>query len=130
LSVVAGVIFVVVVTTLVDVVLHVAGVYPPPGQPLSHGDAVLATSYRVILGIAGAWITARLAPGSPMKHALILGVVGTVLGLAGVVLTWNQGLGPAWYPVALAVLALPQSWAGGRIYERWPAEGRHGAAGA
>jgi hypothetical protein len=43
--------------------------------------------------------------------------VGLVLGLVGVVATWNLGLAPRWYPIALAVLAIPQCWAGGRIYE-------------
>jgi hypothetical protein len=52
-----------------------------------------------------------------MKHALTLGIVGTLLGLAGVMATWNLGLGPRWYPIALAVLAMPQCWAGGRLYE-------------
>jgi len=51
-----------------------------------------------------------------MKHAMILGIVGTVLGVVGVVATWNRGLGPRWYPIALAVLAIPQCWVGGRIY--------------
>ena len=48
---------------------------------------------------------------------MILGVVGTVLGLVGVVATWNQGLGPRWYPILLAVLAIPQCWLGGKLYE-------------
>jgi hypothetical protein len=52
-----------------------------------------------------------------MKHALILGVVGTVLGIVGLVATWNLNLGPRWYPVALAVLAIPQCWLGGQIHE-------------
>ena len=67
--------------------------------------------------VGGAWLTARLAPEKPMKHAIILGCVGVVLGLVGVVATWNLGLGPRWYPISLAVLAIPQCWAGGRIYE-------------
>ena len=120
-AVVAGVVFVIVVTTLADVALHVAGVFPPMEQPIDDRLALLATSYRIVIGVAGGWLTARLAPTSssmtPMKHAIVLGLVGTVLGLAGVVATWNMGLGPRWYPVALAVLALPQCWAGGRIHE-------------
>ena len=116
-AVVAGVLFIIVVTTLVDIVLHAAHVYPPMNERLSDGLALLATAYRVVISIGGAWLTARLAPQKPMKHALILGGVGTVLGLAGVVATWNLGLGPHWYPIALAVLAIPQCWVGGRIYE-------------
>jgi len=48
---------------------------------------------------------------------MILGYVGVVMGLIGVVVTWNKGLGPRWYPIALVVLAIPQSWLGARIYE-------------
>ncbi len=116
-AVVAGVLVIVVVSTLVDIVLHVAGVFPPMDQPMDDAQCLLATSYRIVISIAGAWLTARLAPHKPMKHALILGCVGMVLGLAGVVVTWNLGLGPRWYPIALVVLAIPQCWAGGKIYE-------------
>jgi hypothetical protein len=52
-----------------------------------------------------------------MRHAIILGVVGTILGLVGVVVSWGKGLGPTWYPIAIAVLAIPQCWAGGKIHE-------------
>jgi hypothetical protein len=116
-AVVAGVLFIIVATTLVDIVLHVARVYPPMNQPINDSLAALATAYRVAISIAGAWLTARLAPGDPMKHAMILGTMGVVLGLAGVVATWNLGLGPRWYPIALVVLAIPQCWLGGKLYE-------------
>ena len=116
-AVVAGVLFIIVVTTLVDIVLHAIHVFPPMNQPINDALALLATCYRVVISIGGAWLTARLAPEKPMKHALILGVVGVVLGLVGVVVTWNLGLGPRWYAIALVVLAIPQCWAGGRIYE-------------
>jgi hypothetical protein len=105
-----------VVTTVVDIVLHVLGVFPPMDQPIGNALALLATAYRVVISIGGAWLTARLAPAHPMKHALILGYVGVALGLVGLVATWNMGLGPRWYPVALVVLAIPQCWAGGKLY--------------
>ena len=116
-AVVAGVLFIVVVSTLVDIVLHALRVFPPMQEPINDSLALLATSYRVVISIAGAWLTARLAPDEPMKHAMILGVVGTVLGLVGVVATWNAGLGPRWYPILLAALAIPQCWLGGKLYE-------------
>jgi uncharacterized membrane protein len=115
-AIVAGVLVVIVVTTLIDVALHAADVFPPMDQPINDWQSLLATLYRVVVGIAGAWVTARLAPDTPMKHALILGLAGTILALVGVVATWNLGLGPRWYPIALVVLAVPQSWAGGRLY--------------
>ena len=97
-AVVAGVLVIIGVTTVVDIVLHAAGVFPPMEQPIDDKLALLATSYRVVISVAGAWLTARLAPANPMKHALILGAVGVVLGLVGLVVTWNLGLGPRWYP--------------------------------
>src|SRR5215813_9758167 len=109
-AVLAGVLFIIVVTTLVDIVLHAAGVFPPIGQPISDTLALLATLYRTIISVCGAWLTARLAPNQPMKHAQVLGLAGVMLGLVGVVTTWNLGLGPRWYPIALTLLAIPQCW--------------------
>jgi hypothetical protein len=116
-AVAAGVVFVVVVTTIVDVVMHLTRVFPPIDQPINGSQALLATSYRIVIGVAGAWLTARLAPDRPMTHAMRLGYVGVVLGLVGLAATWNLGLGPRWYPIALVALAIPQCWLGGTIYE-------------
>ena len=115
-AIAAGVIFIVVVSTLADAVLHAVGVYPPWDQPIDDKLSLLATSCRFAISVAGAWLTARLSPADPMKHAMILGYVGTLMGLVGVVATRNMGMGPRWYPIALAVLAIPQCWAGGKIY--------------
>jgi hypothetical protein len=117
-AVIAGVLVIVGVTTLVDIVLHVARVFPPMDQPIDDRLALLATAYRIVISIGGAWLTARLAPNRPMRHAMILGGLGVVLGLIGVIATWNLALGPRWYPIALVVLAIPQCWVGGKIYER------------
>lgn len=116
-AVVAGVLCIFILSTLVDVVLHAVHVYPPWDQPIDDRLAAIATAYRIVISVAGAWLTARLAPDKPMKHAMILGVVGVVLGLLGLLATWNKGLGPHWHPIALVVLAIPQCWVGGRLYE-------------
>ena len=116
-AVVAGILVAVLLTTLIDFVLHATGVYPGSGTPLTDGLAALATAYRVAIGIGGAWLTARLAPNRPMLHALIAGGIGAFVALVGVVVTWNSNLGPHWYGIALAVLALPQSWLGARLVE-------------
>jgi hypothetical protein len=116
-AVVAGLVSVIVATTVVDIVLHAVGVFPPWEVPIDDKLSLLSTFYRVVISVAGAYLTARLAPQRPMKHAVILGVVGTVLGTLGVVATWGKGMGPTWYPIALAVLALPQCWVGGKLYQ-------------
>lgn len=117
-AVVAGVLFTIVVTTLVDILLHLVHVFPPMGQPLDDRLSAIALSYRIPITIAGAYLTAKLAPANPMKHAMILGVVGTALGGLGVVATLGKNMGPAWYPVSLAVLAIPLCWIGGLLYVR------------
>ena len=117
-AVVAGVLTIIIVTTVVDLILHVAHIYPSMKEPLTDALALLASSYRLVISIGGAYLTARLAPDRPLRHALILGVVGVVLALVGAIATWNLGLGPRWYPLSLVVLAVPQCWAGGLLYVR------------
>lgn len=100
-----------------DVVLHVIGLFPALGEPVSSPLLGLATSYRSVYGVIGAYIAARLAPNQPMTHALVLGIVGFVVSIVGAVVTWNKGpaFGPHWYPVALIVLAIPTAWVGGKL---------------
>jgi hypothetical protein len=57
---------------------------------------LLATLYRNVHGVAGSYLTAHLAPGHPMGHALVLSVIGLSARIAGAVTMW--GYGPAWFP--------------------------------
>jgi hypothetical protein len=79
---------------------------------------LLALAYRVVYAAAGGYLTARFAPHSPMRHALVLGTIGTVLAAAGAFAMIPKNLGPAWYPIALAVTALPTSWLGAVLFQR------------
>lgn len=118
-AVFAGFLAVVITHTGTDAVMHATGVFPPLGQPMSDALFLLATAYRTVFTVAGSYITARLAPNRPMQHALVGGVIGLVLSIAGGVATWNKGaaFGPHWYPIALAVTALPCAWLGGKLRE-------------
>jgi len=117
-AVVAGILFNIVVTTLVDIVLHMVHVLPPMGEPLDDRTSAISLSYRIVITVLSAMLTARLAPASPMRHAMALGYAGTLLGAVGVAVTWGKGMGPAWFPISLAVLAIPLCWLGGSIYLR------------
>lgn len=110
---------VVVLSLGTDELLHLAGVYPPWGQPM-HQPAlnVLALSYRCVWTVLGMYLTARLAPHAPMRHALVAGGIGTFIGLAGAVATIPLDLGPAWYPIAVAVTALPCAWLGAALFRK------------
>jgi uncharacterized membrane protein len=115
-AILAGLAAVVILSIGTDMVMFKAGVFPPLGQPLSDKLCVLATIYRSVYSVVGSYIAARLAPDRPMGHALALGLLGVVVSTLGAVVTWNKGLGPHWYPVALIVLSLPCAWLGGRLY--------------
>jgi hypothetical protein len=117
-AVAAGFSAVFIVSTLVDVVLHATGVYPPWGEPIGNGLSLLAAAYRVVITIAGGYLTARLAPNRPIAHVVTLGILGFVAATAATAATWNLALGPHWYPLALIATALPCTWLGGRYAAR------------
>jgi hypothetical protein len=54
--------------------------------------------------------------GEPDETRAVAWRAGTVLGTVGAAITRSKGLSPHWYSVALAVLAIPQSWIGGKLY--------------
>lgn len=121
-AVIAGFLAVVVLSLVTDQLLHVLNVYPPWGEPMYDArQNLLALAYRIVYTVLGSYITARLAPHSPMRHVWVLGVIGLVVGTAGAIATIPMHLGPAWYPIALAVTALPCAWLGGPLFRR-----RHG----
>ena len=113
----AGFVLGVAITLATDGVLHLAGVFPPLGQPTGSKPLVLATAYRTVYQVLASYITARLAPDRPMGHALVGGAIGLAVCVLGAVVTWNKGpaFGPHWYPVALIVLAMPTAWLGGKL---------------
>jgi hypothetical protein len=116
-AVAAGLVAIFAVTTATDVVMHLAGVFPPMDAPAMSGPLfLLAFAYRLVFDVGGCYLTARLAPDRPMRHALALGAVGLVLSIGGAVVMWDAG--PGWYPIALAASALPSAWLGGRLRER------------
>lgn len=115
-AVFAGIVVNVVLSTATDAVMHASGVYPPVGQAMSDGLFALALAYRLVYTVLGGYVTAWAAQRDPMKHVIILGVVGIVLGTMGVVVTWNKPeFGPKWYPIALVITALPVTWLGGKL---------------
>jgi hypothetical protein len=60
-----------------DQIFHALHVYPPWNQPMRDpGLNLLALSYRLVYGVVGSYLMARLAPYAPMTHVW----VGAVLG--------------------------------------------------
>jgi hypothetical protein len=111
-AVLAGFLIIVILSIGTDAVLHITGVFPGFGKPMADSLFLLATAYRIVYGVVGCYVTARLAPDRPMQHALILGAVGVLVSVAGAVATWGKGpeFGPAWYPLAIIAISMPCAW--------------------
>ena len=114
-AVLGGIVVGVALTLATDAVLHKVGYFPPLGQWTPDGPLAVATVYRLIYGVLGSYIIARLAPSRPMLHALVAGTIGVVVSTIGAVATWNKGLGAHWYPIVLILTALPTAWLGAKL---------------
>jgi hypothetical protein len=117
-AVVAGFLTVVVFSMGTDKVLEATGIFPPPSDMGLFVPWMLAFAlvYRTIYTVLGGYVTAWLAPQNPMKHVWVLAILGQLGGIMGVVAGWN--LSAHWYPIALAVLAIPSVWLGGYLRTR------------
>lgn len=118
-AVFVGLLAVFVLSLGTDQILHEMQFYPAWDQgmhdPLQNAVALF---YRCAYAVLGGYIAAKFAPFKPINHALALGAIGFVLALAGYFATRNLNLGPAWYPLALVVTAVPCSWLGGYLQQR------------
>jgi len=119
-AVFAGFVLGAALSLITDEILHLLKVYPPWGQPMTDypGENALALCYRLLFTVLSGYLTAKLAPRYPVQHAVILGSIGLVVCTLGLIATLPLHLGPAWYPISLAVTALPCTWLGGVLYRR------------
>src|SRR2546422_5394054 len=67
-AVVAGFVAVAVLSLGTDQVLHTLQIYPPWGQAMADSLFLLATAYRIVYGVVGGYVTARLAPRSEERR--------------------------------------------------------------
>jgi hypothetical protein len=94
-AVLAGFMSVAVLSLATDQLLHVLEIYPPWGEPMyDAGLNLLALSYRVVYTMFGGYLTAQLAPYSPMR---MCGALSHCLLAASVAPSWRSALpfGPA-----------------------------------
>jgi hypothetical protein len=116
----AGLLVVIILDVGIDVIMHATGIYPPWFQPMSTALWLVAVTYRTVDGVVASYVVARLAPDRPLKHALVFGLMGVLMSLAGLIGTWGKGpeFGPRWYPMVLVLIALPCAWIGGSLREK------------
>lgn len=85
------------------------------GAPTNLWILIVSMLYSAVYGVVGCYVAARLAPSNPMKHAMILGLIGLLTGGYVNYLFWGQV--PSWYPIINVLLILPLAWLGGRLRE-------------
>lgn len=121
IAVLAGFLTVVVLSVVTDAIMEFAGVFPPPeGGLFVTWMLLLAFAYRTIYNVFGGYVTASIAPKNPIRHTIILGGLGAVGGIVGTIVGWD--LSQHWYPIALAIEAVPTCWLGGWLkVKRTPA---------
>lgn len=90
-------------------------VLPAPGEDVFPNTgwllAMLASDIAVM--IAAGYVTAGLAPHTPVGHTVTLGVITVILGLTWMFVFW--GWMPLWYQVVLVSLAIPAAATGGSL---------------
>jgi hypothetical protein len=115
-AVVGGFVLTAALSVGTDAILHGAAVFPPLGVRMSDSLFALAAGYRALYTVAGGYVTARLAPSSPMAHAGVLAGIGVLAGLGGVAASLaHPELGPLWYAASIPVSAIPSITLGARL---------------
>jgi hypothetical protein len=109
-AVLAGFLSIALLSFATDEALHIFNFNSPLGLN------ALTLSYRLVYGVVGGYITARLAPYAPIHHSVILGLIGLVASASGAIVTISLNLGPVWYAIALVLTALPTAAAGGVLF--------------
>ncbi|HET6567380.1 MAG TPA: hypothetical protein VFG50_05400 [Rhodothermales bacterium] len=92
------------------------GAFDATGRVDSTPVLLLTILYVGLFATLGCYLTARLAPNHPMRHALILGALGLAFNIAGTISLWDTA--PAWYHIVSLALVMPYAWLGGWLRER------------
>lgn len=121
-AILAGLLANIVIVGAIDAALRAASVYPAMFQPMTERQWALALSYRLLFLLAGGYLAARLAPARPMRHALILGLIQTLLSLLFVLANWSKPeFGPHWFALGVTVAGIPLAALGALPTSRHPA---------
>ena len=120
-SIVAIVVGFVVIAALslgTDLVLKalLPGYFSATGRTDNAAILVLVLLYVGAYATFGCWLAARLAPNRPMRHAIVLGLLGLAFNVMGTIAAWDTA--PRWYHLSALVLVMLWAWLGGYIRER------------
>lgn len=114
-AIIAGLLVAVVLAAGTSAVLEGIGYFPPSTTPQAYTPLMFLVSlvYSTAFTFVGGFVVGKLAPRAPMKHVAVLAVVAAVLGIAGILASWD--LLAHGYVIGQAVLAFPAVWFGGKL---------------
>jgi hypothetical protein len=116
LAILVGFVFIGVTHNGTDFILESLGIFTPPAVRFdTTWMVVTATVYRNLFLIAAGYLTAAIAPAPKMRYVVILGVIGTLMGVVGIVANTIYDLGSVWYPYALVILGFPCLYLGAKL---------------
>jgi hypothetical protein len=100
-----------------DFALDAAGVFNMEDVKANSNSIILAVIiYRFIFSTVGCYLTAKLAPGNPMKHSIILGITGVVISILATAAMWDPAA--AWYNISVILMLIPSAYIGAKLYLR------------
>ena len=110
---------------LTGVTIWVLGtLFPESYQPENAGWVVFNVVYGCVFAVIGGYVTARLAPSKPFRHALILGILMALFAAFTGYMTSvappspEYALQPGWYYPVLAITVLPSILLGAWLFTR------------
>ncbi len=99
----------------VDKGLEVIGFLPKDPTLYTTKILLISVVYRSVFSILGGFVVGKLASQKQMKSVIILAIIGTLIGITGVITGWNMPGYPHWYAITLATLTFPCIWFGGKL---------------
>ena len=97
---------------LYGVLMAIPGAVHADGSIHSVPVLLLILISSVVMSVLAGYLTARLAPSSPIAHGVALGVLQLTLGIYFQTQSWS--LVPIWYHLSFLALLLP-----GNVYGAW-----------
>lgn len=115
LGIAVGLAFNFILSTCTDYLLHYTGVFPPYGEPMFETNKVLlALTYRSLFAVMATYIAATIAKANAKKAVLTLGIIGSLLWLAGAIAFWDYT--PAYYNIGGIIIGVPLALLGYKLY--------------
>ena len=116
-AVLAGFVLIGLLSFGTDSIMHALSpwAYDDKGGTMNLPILVVSMIYSAVYGLVGCYVAARLAPSNPMKHALILGLIGVLV--TGLINYGLWGRVPAWWSMGNVLLVMPLAWFAGRLRE-------------